>query len=43
MQMLDWPHDTNLMQYEIDIEVTEEIVVHALRSFASPGYHIFYE
>ena len=35
MQPLDWPQDTNLMRYEIDSEVTEEIVVHALRSFAS--------
>ena len=35
MQPLDWPHDTNLMRYEHYSVVTEEIVVHALRSFAS--------
>ena len=35
MQPLDWPHDTNLMRYENNSVVTEEIVVHALRSFAS--------
>ena len=35
MQPLDWPHDANLMRYENDSVITEEIVVHALRSFAS--------
>ena len=35
MQLLDWPHDTNLMRYEHQSVVTEEILVHALRSFAS--------
>ena len=35
MQPLDQPHDTNLMQYENYSVVTEEIVVHALQSFAS--------
>ena len=35
MQPLDWPPDTNLMRYENYSVVTEEIVVHALRSFAS--------
>ena len=35
MQLLDWPHDTNLMRYENYSVVTEEIMVHALRSFAS--------
>ena len=34
MQPLDLPHDTNLLRYEIYSVVTEEIVVHALRSFA---------
>ena len=35
MQPLDWPHDINLMRYEHYSVVTEEIVVHALRSFAT--------
>ena len=35
MQPLDWPHDTNHMRYENYSVVTEEIVVHALRNFAS--------
>ena len=35
MQPLEWPHDTHLMRYETNSVVTEEIVVHALRSFAS--------
>ena len=35
MQLLDWPHDTNLMRYEHNSVVTGEIEVHALRSFAS--------
>ena len=39
MQPLVWPHDTNFMRYENYSVVTEEIVMHALRSFAS--YHIF--
>ena len=35
MHPLDRPHDTNLMRFENYSEVTEEIIVHALRSFAS--------
>ena len=35
MQPLDWPHDTNLLRYENYSVVTEEILVHALQSFAS--------
>ena len=35
MQQLDWPHDINLMRYENYSVVTEEIMVHALRSYAS--------
>ena len=35
MQPLGWPHDTNLIRYEKYSVVTEKIVVHALRSFAS--------
>ena len=35
IQPLDWPHDTNLMRYENYSVATEEIVVHALRSFDS--------
>ena len=35
MQSLDWSHDTNLVRNEHYSVVTEEIVVHALRSFAS--------
>ena len=35
MQPLEWPHATNLMRYENYSVVTEEIVVHALRKFAS--------
>ena len=35
MQPLDLPHDTNIMRNEKYSVVTEEIVLHALRSFAS--------
>ena len=35
MQPLDWPPDINLRRYTNYLVDTEEIVVHALRSFAS--------
>ena len=34
-QPFDWPHDTNVLRYSNYSVVTTEIVVHALRNFAS--------